>query len=105
MHVELGPTVYYPVTNDFNSGNNEVQYQYGTHESDDIAEFLDSVINNSEDWDASKNMIIGRETTTNEIGVKLEADQEAKVAQVLVGSSSWVTSCHFVLASFTHKLS
>lgn len=82
MQVEFGPTgVYYPVSNDFNSGNNGVQYEDGAHGPDDITKFLNSVINNSEDWDAPKNM-------TNEIGVKLEADQEANVAQVLVGSSS-----------------
>jgi hypothetical protein len=72
MQAELGSSgMYYPVTNDFNSGPNGVQFQYGTNDADDISEFLNSVINNSE------------ESLDAEIVVKEEAEPEAKVAQVL----------------------
>lgn len=100
MQAELGSSgMYYPATNDFNSGPNGVQLQYGTNESDDITEFLDSVINNSEFLDPEMNMSIGSETMKNEIGVKEEAEPEARVTQVMVSSSSRVTSYHFGLAS------
>lgn len=83
MQAELGSSgMYYPFTNDFNSGPNGVQFQYGTNEPDDISEFLDSVLNNSED--AEMNVSLGSETMKNEISVKEEAEPEAKVAQVLV---------------------
>ncbi|KAF3432720.1 hypothetical protein FNV43_RR23822 [Rhamnella rubrinervis] len=83
MQAELGSSgMYYPVTNDFNSGPNGVQLQYGTNESDDISEFLDSLINNSEEFfDPEMNMSIGSETVKNEIGVEEVAGPEARVVQ------------------------
>ena len=50
MQAELGSSgMYFAAHNDFNSGNNGVQFPHGSNESDDISEFLKSALCNPEE--------------------------------------------------------
>ncbi|GMY07659.1 protein ntm1-like 9 [Fagus crenata] len=50
MQAELGSLgIYFPAHNDFNGGNNGVQFPHGSNEPDEISEFLESALCNPEE--------------------------------------------------------
>lgn len=48
MRAELGSSCMFPVT-DCSNGNDGVPFQYGTNEPDDIANFLNNILNDREE--------------------------------------------------------
>ncbi|KAK9292968.1 hypothetical protein L1049_020950 [Liquidambar formosana] len=111
MRAELGSYMHHPVHNDFGDGHSGSQLQYGTNEQEEnfISEFLNSIINNSDedycgDPACQKNLAVESETLEGVTPVSLnlvsikdsgscsESDQEVVQAQLnpeLVTYDGW----------------
>lgn len=91
MQAELGSScMYYPVANDCSTGHSGVQFQYGTNESDDVTQFLKSILNNSgedatEDFGTENNQVVESTTMTNAVSGfngELYGDGQAQLEKV-----------------------
>jgi hypothetical protein len=83
MQAELGSSgIYFPAHNDFNSGNNGVQFPHGSNESDDICAFLESVLCNPEEcsYDEFDNL--------NNLAYDGQTSMKTEVVNELVSGSS-----------------
>lgn len=94
MQAELGSSyIYYPVGTDCSNGHSDLQYQYGTNESDDVTQFLKNVLNNSgedatEDFGTENNLTSSggtiMTTVTSDFDGESYGDAQAQVEKVKV---------------------